>query len=1054
MRRFHARLKDRLGFEDLSYRAIQRWRLLLVGCAGLLLLAWMAWSKIPRLEDPKVDPFEAGVTLVYPGASPEDVEAQVVKVVEEELYGMESVEWIESTAYPNAAFFHVKFEDGTNMDVAAEKLRGKVAGRKKDLPAEVKDAEVVKYSTGLTPQMIVAIAGNRSDEVLTEAAKRLKDNLATVPGVAGIDLRGERKQAIRVRLDPVKLAQHRLGADQVVAQLRAANVRVPGGELKVGPLLTLLQVNQEFTDAASVRAVPVGASGDGRGAAQVVTVGDVAEVRDEGLTPKQRFVVNSLPAVGLSVRFRSGENAVKVGEDVRAKIRTIEGTFPQGTSVEIVHDQPKWIARSIRDFIESLSEGIALVLLIITLGMGWRAALVVSGVLPLAAGGAVFGLYVLGFSLEQVSIAGLIVALGLLVDDAVVVTESIQIMRDKGISPLRAAVFGTARVFWANNGTTAVACAAFVPLFFMGGSTGLYIKGLPTAVLLALVFSLLVAQLFTPWASTFFLKPSRETAAVADDAPFDRTQDSGGEHEESNPALRWMKGYYARHIGWVVENPAKVLGAAVALLLGALVLLPRVGFQFFPQAEKPALFVSIELPKGTRDEITAEKTREILGLIRQDPAVEVTSAAVGSGYPAIFGSRIYHRESKDFADVFVRLKEGTRSAEVAARLRARLAGQPGVNLAVEELWYGPPLAHPIVIRVIGDDYGKLRAYAEEVKAQIKSHPGALNVKDSLTENIPLSKVSVDSGVAMRVALTPGQVGGTLRWLHGEDKITEFRRGNEQVQVVLDPVPSPGDPIAAVEETPIPNGLGQTVPLRQVGRIRLDRGFAELKRRNTRRVVEITADVDSRTLPADVVARVRPWLDAKKWETGYRWSFAGAQEETEKSFKNLGLAAIGAILIIFLLLVLMFDSLTLAAVVMAAVPFALIGAVSGLAITGNPFGFMSFLGLIALIGVYVNHKIYFVERMQALMARGEPLASAILHAGQDRLRPVVLTALTAILGLLPLTLTNGKLWAGFGWVNIFGLLASIPLSLILLPALIVLAFRLERRGVAANDQEAR
>jgi multidrug efflux pump subunit AcrB len=1053
MRRFHALLKDRLGFEDLSYRAIQRWRLLLAGCVGLLLLAWMAWTKIPRLEDPKVDPFEVGVTLVYPGASPEDVEAQVVKVVEEELYGMEAVEWVESTAYPNAAFFHVKFEDGTNMDVAAEKIRGKVAGRKKDLPTEVKDAEVVKYSTGLTPQMIVAIAGNRSDGVLTDAAKRLKDILATVPGVAGIDLRGERKQAIRVRLDPVRLAQHRLGADQVVERLRAANVRIPGGELKVGPLLTLLQVNQEFTGAEAVRAVPVGASSDGRGSGQVVTLGDVADVRDEALTPKQRFVVNGLPAVGMALRFRSGENAVKVGDEVRAKIQEVQHTFPEGTTVEIVHDQPKWIARSISNFIESLAEGIALVMLIITLGMGWRAALVVSGVLPLAAGGAVFGLFALGFSLEQVSIAGLIVALGLLVDDAVVVTESIQIMRDKGISPLRAAVFGTARVFWANNGTTAVACAAFVPLFFMGGSTGLFIKGLPTAVLLALVFSLLVAQLFTPWASTFFLKPSRPVEGVSDEAPFDRTQDSGSAHEESNPVLRWLKGIYARHIGWVVAHPLRVLVAAVVLFAGALLTLPRIGFQFFPQAEKPALFISLELPKGAHEELTAEKTREVLGLVRQDPDVEVTSATVGSGYPAIFGSRIYHRESKDYADIFLRLREGSRSAEVAQRLRGRLTGITGVNLAVEELWYGPPLAHPIVIRVIGDDYAKLRAYAEEVKAQIKTHPGAINVKDSLTENIPLAKVQVDSGVAMRVGLTPGQVGGTLRWLYGEDKITEFRRGNEQVQVVLDPVPSPTDPIGAVEETPIPNALGNTVPLRQVGAISLDRGFAELKRRNTRRVVEITADVDAHTLPADVVAKVRPWLDAKQWEPGYRWSFAGAQEETEKSFRNLGLAAVGAILLIFLLLVLMFDSLTLATVVMLAVPFALIGAVFGLAVTGNPFGFMSFLGLIALIGVYVNHKIYFVERMQALLGRGMTLADAILHAGQDRLRPVVLTALTAILGLLPLTLSNGKLWAGFGWVNIFGLLASIPLSLILLPALIVLAYRLERRGLDARDSEA-
>lgn len=1044
--------QDHLGLEESSYFAMRRWRLVLVASVGLLMVAWMSWLKIPRLEDPKVDVAEAAVTLVYPGASPEDVESQVLKPVEEVLYGLEDIDWIEGSATPNVAFFHLKFDDRANMDVMVEKIRGKVQAKKKDLPAEVKDPEVIRYSTSLTPQMVVVLEGHRSLDVLTDGAKRIKDNLATVSGVAGVDLIGDRKPAVRVRLDPLKLQQHRLTPEQVVRQLQLANVRIPGGELEVGGLTTLLQVNQAFKDAGDVMKVPVGASTDGRGGTRTLALADVADVRDEMLRQKSRFTYRGAPGVALAVKFRSGENAVSVGQAVRDRLKAIEATFPPGTSVQIAHDQPKWISKSIRTFLESLGEGIVLVMAIITLGMGWRAALVVSGVLPLAAGGAIFGLYAGGFALEQVSIAGLTVALGLLVDDAVVVTESIQVMRDKGLSSVRAAVLGTARVFWANNGTTAVAVASFIPLFFMGGSTGLFIKGLPTAVILALVTSLVVAQLVTPWISTFFLPKLGDAPDIADDAPFARGNDSADlAHGEHNPAIRWMKAFYLRIIPWVMANPLKVIGAAVLMLAGSLMLLPRIGFEFFPKAQKPVFFVLLELPKGSRLETTSAKATEALALIHQDAGVEDTSAVVGGGYPQIFGGRISRRASGELADILVRLKPGETSEEAAPRIRARLKDLTGVNVVVEELWHGPPVAHPIIIRVYGDDYPRLRAHAEAVKAQLRSHQGVINLNDSLTESIPLTKVQLDGDRALRSGLTPGQVGGTLRWLHGEDKATEFRRGEDQVQVVLDPVPAPERSLAAVEDTPVASAKGTLVPLREAGQVGLAHGYAELKRRNTRRVVEITADVDGGVLPNDVIAKVDPWLRARAWEPGYGFAYAGAQEETAKSFRNLGMAAIGAVVIIFLLLVLMFDSLTLASVVMAAVPFALIGAVTGLAVTGNAFGFMAFLGLIALIGVYVNHKIYFIDRMHELMLRGEDLITAVTHAGTDRLRPVVLTALTAVLGLVPLTLGGGKLWGAFGWVNIFGLVASIPLSLVLLPAIVAFVYRLQGRGLDTHEE---
>ena len=1060
---------DRIGVAEMSLAAIRNWRLLLLGVVGLLLVAWMAWQRIPRLEDALIEPPMVFVGIPYPGASPEDVESQLVKPVEEELYAMEGVESVESTALPNQALIAMKFEDGTAMENAAESVRGKVLGKRKDLPPEVGEPVVTRArSATFSAQMVIVLAGNRADGVLTDAAKRLKDTLAAVPGVGTVTLRGARTRAVRVELDPARLAANRMSVEEVVERIRLSNVRVPGGEVKVGSLVALLAVDHELKDAAGVGRIAVGASSDGRGGTRTVTLSDVADVKDDFRSAPERMLHDGAPAVGLEVRFRAGENAVTIGREVHARLDAERASLPEGTTLVVAHDQPAWVQRSLSTFIESLVEGVLLVMLVITLGMGLRSALVVAIVLPLAIAGAVLGLYLLGFALEQMSIAGLIVALGLLVDDAVVVTESAQLMRDRGLSGLRAAVLGTARVFWANNGTTAVACASFLPLFFMGGDIGSFIRGLPVAVVLALVTSLLVAQLLTPWVSTFFLRPSPRSGGegagtagagavepIADDAPFDRREDSAGsEHDERNVALRAVKRAYAWCIPWVVAHPAAIIGAAVLLLVGAGALLPEVGFQFFPKADKPVLFVSVELPRGTDDSVTAEKVATVAAELRRDPAVRATSAVIGGAYPAIFLGRAIHPASKDYGEVLVQLSSASTDA-IARRLRTRVADIPGVRVIVEELYHGPPVPHPVMIRVEGDDYAKLRHHAEDIKARLREVPGAINVADTLSDSIPLASVRVDADRALRVGVTPAQVGSALRAVYGEDKVTSFRQGLDTVEVVIDRADPTSNPLERVAQTPVPTLGGPSasrpasVPLLAVGEVTITRGFAELRRRNTRRAVNISADVDGATLPSVVLGAVRPALEKMTWERGYGYTVAGEQAETEKSFRNLAVAAVATLLIIFVLLVLMFRSLTHAVVVLLAVPFALIGAVTGLYVTHTPFGFMAFLGLVSLIGVYVNHKIYFVDRLHELVARGADWRSAIYQAGIDRLRPVVLTALTAILGLLPLTLGGGGIWAAFGWVNIFGLATSIPLSLVVLPAMLSVTYRLRaaRPGVA-------
>lgn len=1043
---------DELGLRDLvSFHALRRWRLVVAGCAGLLALSLLSWFLITRREEPKVDMPFLSVVLAYPGASPEDVETQVVKPLEEVLYGMERMKHVESTAMPNAASFRLEFEEGVDIDVMAEKVRGKVQGKKEDLPDEVRDPEVQIESTTLTPQMLVAVTGYVSDTALTAEAKRLKAELLTVQGVSGIDLTGEQEPAIRVRLDPVRLAVHGLSVDQVARALQSANARVPGGEFRLDGTSTLLEVNQSFRDAASVQRVPVAATSDAQGGSRTVLLGDVAEVIEATLTPQTRFLAQGQPGVVLEVRFRAEADAVTVGKGLQERLKTLGPQVPKGLALSIVHDQPRLITKSVNSFASSLLEGMVLVLAIVTLGMGWRPALVVSGVIPLAAGGAVVGLLLLGFSLEMISLAGLTMALGLLVDDAVVVTESIHLMRDKGLSPLRAAVLGTARVFRANNGTTLVAIVSFLPLFFMGGDIGQFIRGLPTAVMIALGTSLLVAQLATPWLATLLLKKREGVAEVSDGESFDRSGDKcGRESSEDSTTIAFLRRSYGRLLPRIIAHPGKVVAVFSGLLLASLALFPVIGFQFFPKSDKPFLFVSVELAKGTHLDLTTRKVQEVLGLLRSESAVEMASAVAGGSYPSVVGDRAGAGEGGHIGDIMLRLREGVDTGKVATRLRARLADVTGAKLSVDEIWLGPPVSSPVLVRIYGDEYGALRDLAGEIKGKLKAIPGTVNIQDSLTDSIPLTQVRLDADRALRRGVTPAAAGQTLRWLHGEDKVTEFRRGDDLVQVVLEGRPEASRPLDSLEDTPIPSTSGTLVPLREAGQATLGFGYAQLQRRDGRRIVEVSADVDAGVLPDMVLRELDPWLRAKAWKPGYGFVYGGEQEEVGESFTNLGMAAAGSLIGIAVLLLLLFDDFLLAGLVVLLVPFSLIGALTGLALTGHPFGFMAFLGLIALIGVYVNHKIYFVDRFLELRRRGEPLEAALLDAGQDRLRPVVLTALTAVLGLVPLTLGGGPMWGAFGWVNIIGLAASIPLSLILLPAFIVLADRVKARLRRASE----
>ena len=377
------------------------------------------------------------VVIAYPGASSEDIEAQVIRPLETDLNSIEGIVSMESTARPNMAMFVLRFEQGTNMDTTVERIRGHILNKRGDLPAEVRDPEVNKFTTAYTAQMVLAVAGHRSEAVLTRTAEQLEDEILTLPGVASVKLRGDRRPAMRIRFDPGRLARHGLTTDLVVARLRQDHVRIPAGDIRAGKVLARLEVGHEPKTTEDIAKLPVGAARGSDGIARTIQLGDVAEVQDESLRMRERFLHDAVPAVGIEVRFRNDANGTALGKSIRALITDRSARLDAGVQVRVAYDQPEWVDYALRNFTNSLLEGILLVMGVVTLGLGLRSSVAVAVAIPLAIGGALVGLFIVGFALDQISIAALIVALGLLVDDAVVVIDCRVAPRDcpSGPSP-------------------------------------------------------------------------------------------------------------------------------------------------------------------------------------------------------------------------------------------------------------------------------------------------------------------------------------------------------------------------------------------------------------------------------------------------------------------------------------------------------------------------------------------------------------------------------------------------------------------------------------------
>ena len=1020
-----------MNFDPAGF-AVRRWQFTLIAFALLAMLGLNAFFSIPRSEDPHFPIPIVIVRAVLPGAEPTEMEQLVADPLEDVLDGLDDVDEIRSTSQDGAAVVQVSFDWSVDTDRKYDEVVREVNAIRGRLPDGLALLEVQRART--TEVSVVQVALVSEDlpmRRLEKIADRLRERLARVPGVRQSEYWGAPPSEVQVALDLPRLSALQLPATAVADAIAAAGAEAPIGAVHAGDRRFNVKSGGAFRDLEAIRQVPV-RSIDGR----VVRVADVAQVSwaQAEATHLTRF--NGQRALFVTVQQKDGADVAKITTSVNAALDEFQATLPPGVKLERAFQQADNVKhrlnRLFRDF------GLALTLVLITLlPLGFRAGVVVMMSIPLSL---LMGLAVmqgLGFTLNQLAIAGFVLSLGLLVDDSIVVTENIARRLREGEERTAAAVNGARQISLAVLGCTATLMLAFLPLMFLPEGSGAYIRSLPVAVLTTVAASLLVSLTIIPFLASRML--------------------SRHEDPEGNLILRTINGgihrFYSPILHHALARPWLALGLILAICATTVPMLGAIGSSLFPPAETPQFLVRIETQQGTALAKTEEALRFVERRMAQEDDIVWRAANLGRGNPQIFYNVSQAEPQSNYAEVYASLKawEPGRSEALLDELRADFDRYPGARIRLIVFENGPPIEAPIAVRLQGANLEVLKALAAQAEAVLKATPGARDVVNPMRLDRTDLDLGLDEARAAALGVPAGAARRVTRLALSGEPVARYRDpdGDDYAVNVRLPMAERNE-LAAIGQIYLPTTTGTAVPLNAVSTPELTSSPSRIDRIDRQRTVTVTAYVSTGFLTSAVTADALERLEAElNLPPGYTLALGGQAEAQSESFAGLGAAVMVAIFGILAVLVLEFGKFKTALVVAGIIPLGLFGAVTALWLTGNSLSFTATIGMIALIGIEIKNSILLVDFTEQLRRGGMALRPAIEKAGEVRFLPVLLTSVTAIAGLTPLALEQSGLYSPLAIAIMGGLVSSTVLSRVATPVMYWLLSRGEK-DAARND----
>lgn len=1003
--------------------AVRNYRFVIIFTVAALALGVLGYVKMPRQEDPTLPAFGGTIRILYPVGTAEEVEDRIVEPIEEALFALDEMKMVESTAVDGFATIVGEFREDVDKDDAFDKLVQAVSGAQGELPDGVTDIRIIEQKPSAVVALQVAVHG--ADATTTELkawAEKLEDRWNQIPDASEVRLEGAQDQQVHVVVDPDRLASSGITLGQLREALAAANGDIPGGSVMTGARRLSIRSNPPYASLEDIRATVLSAV-DGR----PVRLENLATVSWGDEDPQYLTRHQGDPAVMVTAKLKEGRNVLDMTADARAVLDDFRDTLPDHVTASVVVDQSADVGARLRTFGESLLQGGAIIVLFVAVLVGWRAAFVAISAMLISVGISFFLLDTFGVSLQQMSIAGLVVVLGLLVDNAIVVFESILHERQKGAGPVEAAIRGTDRVASAITSATATTVAAFVPMLFMAGSVGDFTRDIPIVVSLVLIVSLAVALFVTPLIASRVFGSARSVRPAGLQPALDRLAKTG---------------LYARTLDVVDARPRTTVAAIVVIALGLLSMAPLLGMNFFPRADdKPLFLVRVKAPQGTNVPTTMARATEVEAWIMEHPLARTVTTNVGQGNPMIYYNTFRDIPQSHFAELVVTVDrdDSMRIPEFARSIRERFADDPRFRVETKLLVQGPPVGLPVSVRLKGENLGSLREHADALAGALRDVPGAINVSHDLQPGAPRLDLHADPVKIHKLGLNSALVAREVRLAMAGGSATTLRIDGEDHDVVVRVAAEGREGLDDLERVRVPVPGGTPVPLAQLTRPELSSTYARIMHTDLERSVIVGADTDGR-LATEIVADLMPAVESLALRPGESWEVIGEDEERDTAFLSMLQNVVVAMALIYGILVLQFGSFKQPLVIFASLPIALAGSVLGLIVGGWPFGFTAFIGLLALVGIVVNASIVLLDRVNQYRADGETLHAAVRHAAQSRLQPILLTTLTTQAGLLPLTLFGGSMWGPMGWVIIGGLTVATFVSLVMVPALVLLIER--------------
>ena len=1023
---------------NLTQFSVKNYQFTLVIFLMLAVVGAVTLLTMPRAEDPQINPPQYPIVIVYPGTTPADMEELVVKPIENKLYELENIQKITTSIQDGLAVIRPEFSYGVNVDNKYQEVVREVNSLRPTLPADIFSVEIRKLDPSDVRILQMALVSETASLVqLKRYADNLKDELEKITDLKKVEVAGAPEQIVRVDVQVDKLAGLRIPLTAVVGSLQSENANIPGGSVDAGGKSFNVKTSGRFRDVDDIAGTVVsGANG------RITYLRDVATVSLRNETEKHLTRINRHRAVLVTAAQKIGVNIANTKRQYAPVVATFEKTLPPNIKLVANFDQADNVAGRLSGL--GIDFGIAILLVLFTLlPLGWRASAIVMISIPLSLGLGIVGLNLFGISLNQLSIVGLVVALGLLVDDSIVVVENIERWLREGYPKRVAIIRATRQITPAVLGTTATLVISFLPLIFLPGGPGEFVRGLPLAVVASVIGSLLVSLTVVPFLANVLLK--------------------NHENPEGNRLLRLLKRgihlSYAPLMARALARPRTTLLVAFGLFGASLVLFPRIGFKLFPTSEKPIFLVNIRMPLQTSLSESDRITRQVEATLARDPRIEFFTANVGKGNPQIYYNVPQQEDKVDFAQVFVQLPAATKPVakkQLIDELRQRFARFPLARVEVKDFEQGPPLEAPLSIRLFGPNLDTLRRLSFVVDNIVRSNPNTIYVNNELNTLKTDVKVNIDRQKARTLGVQTAEIDRTVRLAVAGLKVGSFSSGattgnDDDYDVVVNVPRARFATLGVFDNLFVNNTSGVPVALKQVATIGFETSPTSINHFNKSRFAKITAYTRNGVLANEVLKDVVPKLDALKLPVGYRYKLSGEAESEGDAFGGSFLTVILLTVFLFVaVLILQFKTFRGILVVLSVLPLGVVGGVTMLYLTGNPMSFIAIIGFIALAGIEVKNSILLVDFTNQLRSGGTPLVEAIEQAGELRFLPVVLTSLTAIGGLIPLALNPNPQISPLALVLIGGLISSTILSRIVTPVLYKLLPPAINRGDEAGE----